>query len=98
MSGANQHYIPGAVIRGNAVVAYTLYVEGGGDGKFLRTVYRGLENATQACKIKACYGKGAHSFKILAELILVRFAPPPHGPDVLLTLSSRNGNRNLEIS
>ncbi len=31
-------------------------------------VYRGLENASHSCKTKACYGKGPHSFKVLALL------------------------------
>jgi len=29
-------------------------------------LYRGLESASRSCKTKACYGKGPHSFKILA--------------------------------
>ncbi len=31
-------------------------------------VYRALENATAHCKTKAPYGKGAHSFKLLAKI------------------------------
>lgn len=31
-------------------------------------VYRALQNATSDCKTKAPYGKGAHSFKILARI------------------------------
>lgn len=32
------------------------------------TVYQCLKTASQKCKTKACYGKGAHSFKILARI------------------------------
>ncbi|MBF0309263.1 MAG: DUF4276 family protein [Magnetococcales bacterium] len=31
-------------------------------------VYRALATATQSCKTKAAYGKGAHSFKLLARI------------------------------
>lgn len=31
-------------------------------------VYNALSNATSQCKTKACYGKGQHSFKILAQI------------------------------
>jgi hypothetical protein len=31
-------------------------------------LYRGLASASRSCKTKACYGKGSHSFKILALL------------------------------
>lgn len=41
-------------------------------------VYRALKEATAGCKTKAPYGKGAHSFKILASLdpeMVVRASP-----------------------
>lgn len=31
-------------------------------------LYRGLESASRSCKTKAYYGKGPHSFKILAQI------------------------------
>ena len=36
------------------------------------TVYAALQTATKACKTKAPYGKGAHSFKLLKAISPVK--------------------------
>ena len=38
------------------------------DGIAKPTVYSALEQATKGCKTKASYGKGEHSFKLLAKI------------------------------
>ncbi len=37
-------------------------------------VYRALKDATDDCKTKSCYGKGEHSFKLLARIDPARIA------------------------
>ena len=41
-------------------------ISGGVEGVTKTSVYRGLEAATRACRTKAPYGKGEHSFSILS--------------------------------
>jgi len=44
-----------------------VFVEGGGDGAALQIelIFKILKRATERCKSKDKYGKGAHSFKLL---------------------------------